>query len=63
MPSGAKSVSSSIIVGFNLSLSYISARAVPQRAIISVYHHVRRARHPLKQQGKWLPAEDEKLKE
>ncbi|KAF9076827.1 hypothetical protein BDP27DRAFT_1312657 [Rhodocollybia butyracea] len=38
-------------------------RAVPQRPIISVYHHVRRTHHPLKQQGKWLPAEDEKLKQ
>ncbi|KAJ4001808.1 hypothetical protein F5050DRAFT_1721546 [Lentinula boryana] len=38
-------------------------RAVPQRPIISVYHHVRRTRHPLKAQGKWLPAEDQKLKE
>ncbi|KAE9410172.1 hypothetical protein BT96DRAFT_805926 [Gymnopus androsaceus JB14] len=39
------------------------SEAVPQRPIISVYHHVRRSHHPLKQQGKWLPAEDDKLKE
>ncbi|KIK67966.1 hypothetical protein GYMLUDRAFT_36767 [Collybiopsis luxurians FD-317 M1] len=38
-------------------------RAVPQRHVVSVYHHVRRSHHPLKQQGKWLPAEDQKLKE
>ncbi|KAJ3932541.1 MAG: hypothetical protein NXY57DRAFT_893961 [Lentinula lateritia] len=39
------------------------SKAVPQRPIISVYHHVRRTRHPLKAQGKWLPAEDAKLQE
>ncbi|KAJ1308575.1 hypothetical protein OPQ81_004274 [Rhizoctonia solani] len=33
-------------------------RAVPQRPIIAVYHHVRRTHHPLKQQGKWTPEED-----
>ncbi|KAM6496056.1 hypothetical protein JOM56_008762 [Amanita muscaria] len=32
--------------------------AVPQRPIISVYHHVRRTYHPLKLQGKWTPEED-----
>ncbi|KAJ7490397.1 hypothetical protein B0H11DRAFT_1719252 [Mycena galericulata] len=35
--------------------------AVPLRPIIAVYHYVRRARHPLKQQGKWHPDEDVKL--
>ncbi|KAJ3754907.1 hypothetical protein EV360DRAFT_50714 [Lentinula raphanica] len=38
-------------------------KAVPQRPIISVYHYVRRKHHPLKAQGKWLPAEDLKLQE
>ncbi|KAF8709365.1 Required for nuclear transport of RNA pol II C-terminus 1, partial [Rhizoctonia solani] len=33
-------------------------RAVPQRPIIAVYHHVRRTHHPMKQQGKWTPEED-----
>ncbi|KAJ7068448.1 hypothetical protein C8F01DRAFT_1336220, partial [Mycena amicta] len=37
------------------------ARAVPQRPVSAVYHHLRRARHPLKQQGKWRPEEDDKL--
>ncbi|KAF7301819.1 Carbohydrate esterase family 9 protein [Mycena indigotica] len=37
------------------------ARAVPQRPLNAIYHHLRRARHPLKQQGKWTEAEDEKL--
>ncbi|KAJ6539526.1 hypothetical protein B0H19DRAFT_1179462 [Mycena capillaripes] len=35
--------------------------AVSQRPIISVYHYVRRAHHPMKQQGKWRPDEDAKL--
>ncbi|CAE6481778.1 unnamed protein product [Rhizoctonia solani] len=33
-------------------------RAVPQRPIIAVYHHVRRTHHPMKQQGKWTSEED-----
>lgn len=37
--------------------------AVPQRPIIAVYHHVRRAFHPKKQQGKWTPEEDSILKQ
>ncbi|KAJ8086812.1 RNA polymerase I enhancer binding protein [Marasmius tenuissimus] len=37
--------------------------AVPLRPIISVYHHVRRKRNPLQKQGKWMPAEDDKLRE
>ncbi|KAI6130384.1 hypothetical protein EDD16DRAFT_1470765 [Pisolithus croceorrhizus] len=37
--------------------------AVPQRPIIAVYHHVRRAFHPKKQQGKWTPEEDILLKQ
>ena len=40
-----------------------SALAVPLRPIISVYHHVRRKRNPLQKQGKWMPAEDDKLRE
>ncbi|KAF8195693.1 hypothetical protein K438DRAFT_1826365 [Mycena galopus ATCC 62051] len=35
--------------------------AVAERPIIAVYHYVRRARHPLKQQGKWRADEDVKL--
>ncbi|KAH7887607.1 hypothetical protein F5I97DRAFT_1805530 [Phlebopus sp. FC_14] len=37
--------------------------AVPQRPIIAVYHHVRRTFHPKKQQGKWMPEEDNLLKQ
>ncbi|KAK7470467.1 RNA polymerase I enhancer binding protein [Stygiomarasmius scandens] len=37
--------------------------AVPQRPIISIYHHVRRTYHPFKQQGKWSTEEDDKLRE
>ncbi|KAH7914403.1 hypothetical protein BJ138DRAFT_1143950 [Hygrophoropsis aurantiaca] len=37
--------------------------AVPQRPIIAVYHHVRRSFHPKKQQGKWMPEEDNLLKQ
>ncbi|KAF8505698.1 hypothetical protein F5888DRAFT_1651153 [Russula emetica] len=36
--------------------------AVPMRPIIAVYHHVRRAYHPLRAQGKWMPSEDALLK-
>ncbi|KAI9574671.1 hypothetical protein HD554DRAFT_2010136 [Boletus coccyginus] len=36
--------------------------AIPQRPIIAVYHHVRRAFHPKKQQGKWMPEEDDLLR-
>ncbi|KAK7696166.1 hypothetical protein QCA50_000817 [Cerrena zonata] len=32
------------------------------RPIIAVYHHVRRAYHPLAQQGRWMPAEDNALR-
>ncbi|KAF9268135.1 hypothetical protein L218DRAFT_853597 [Marasmius fiardii PR-910] len=39
------------------------AGAVPLRPVISVYHHVRRKRNPLQKQGKWMPAEDDKLRE
>ncbi|OBZ70249.1 Cyclin-D-binding Myb-like transcription factor 1 [Grifola frondosa] len=35
--------------------------ALHLRPIIAVYHHVRRTRHPLKQQGRWVPAEDDLL--
>ncbi|KAF7792820.1 hypothetical protein EIP86_003920 [Pleurotus ostreatoroseus] len=37
--------------------------ALHLRPIISVYHHVRRIWHPLRGQGKWMPAEDAALKE
>ncbi|KAH8830434.1 hypothetical protein DL96DRAFT_1592888 [Flagelloscypha sp. PMI_526] len=33
----------------------------PGRPIIAIYHHVRRARHPLKHQGKWTDQEDANL--
>ncbi|EJD01617.1 uncharacterized protein FOMMEDRAFT_88468 [Fomitiporia mediterranea MF3/22] len=36
---------------------------VPLRPVVAVYHHVRRAFHPLKQQGKWMPAEDDVLRQ
>jgi len=32
------------------------------RPIIAIYHHVRRAYHPLRAQGKWMATEDELLK-
>jgi len=35
--------------------------ALHLRPIIAVYHHVRRTRHPLSQQGKWMPSEDDLL--
>ncbi|KAJ3525663.1 hypothetical protein NMY22_g10482 [Coprinellus aureogranulatus] len=38
-------------------------KAVPQRPIVAVYHHVRRKNHPLKQRGAWSEAEDGRLKE
>ncbi|KDR83959.1 hypothetical protein GALMADRAFT_55649 [Galerina marginata CBS 339.88] len=37
--------------------------AIPLRPIIAVYHHVRRAYHPMKQQGPWKAHEDEALKQ
>ncbi|KAG2154946.1 uncharacterized protein EDB93DRAFT_125166 [Suillus bovinus] len=37
--------------------------ALALRPIIAVYHHVRRAFHPKKQQGKWMPEEDAVLKQ
>ncbi|OAX44502.1 hypothetical protein K503DRAFT_764917 [Rhizopogon vinicolor AM-OR11-026] len=37
--------------------------AIALRPIIAVYHHVRRAFHPKKQQGKWMPEEDAVLKQ
>jgi hypothetical protein len=40
----------------------VIAAAVPMRPIIAVYHHVRRAYHPLRAQGKWVPAEDASLR-
>lgn len=39
------------------------ASALALRPIIAVYHHVRRAFHPKKQQGKWMPEEDVVLKQ
>ncbi|KZV75088.1 hypothetical protein PENSPDRAFT_571935 [Peniophora sp. CONT] len=38
------------------------ARAVPERPLIAVYHHVRRKRNPLGGQGKWTESEDDTLK-
>ncbi|VDC04086.1 unnamed protein product [Peniophora sp. CBMAI 1063] len=38
------------------------ARAVPQRPLNSVYHHVRRKRNPLAGQGRWTEAEDDALR-
>ncbi|PCH40916.1 hypothetical protein WOLCODRAFT_71536 [Wolfiporia cocos MD-104 SS10] len=35
--------------------------ALHLRPITAVYHHVRRTRHPLGNQGKWMPSEDELL--
>ncbi|KAJ7180287.1 hypothetical protein C8R43DRAFT_870256 [Mycena crocata] len=35
--------------------------AVAQRPLIAVYHYLRRAHHPLGQQGKWSPEQDAKL--
>ncbi|KAF7355475.1 Carbohydrate esterase family 9 protein [Mycena sanguinolenta] len=35
--------------------------ALTLRPIIAVYHYVRRARHPMKGQGKWQPEEDARL--
>ncbi|KAF7292326.1 Nucleolar protein [Mycena chlorophos] len=37
------------------------SKAVPLRPVTAVYHHVRRARHPLKLQGRWTAEEDDKL--
>jgi hypothetical protein len=39
-----------------------AAAAVPMRPIIAIYHHVRRAHHPLRAQGKWMSSEDALLK-
>ncbi|KAH8118743.1 hypothetical protein DFH11DRAFT_1502596 [Phellopilus nigrolimitatus] len=36
---------------------------IPQRPVVAVYHHVRRSYHPMKQQGKWMPAEDDFLRQ
>ncbi|KAI5116616.1 hypothetical protein M0805_009197 [Coniferiporia weirii] len=36
---------------------------VPQRPVVAVYHHVRRSYHPMKQQGKWMPSEDDTLRQ
>ncbi|KAJ6515701.1 hypothetical protein C8R45DRAFT_810574 [Mycena sanguinolenta] len=35
--------------------------ALTLRPIVAVYHYVRRARHPMKGQGKWQPDEDARL--
>ncbi|ELU45902.1 nucleolar protein [Rhizoctonia solani AG-1 IA] len=48
----------SLYDAFATILTLLVARAVPQRPIIAVYHHVRRTHHPMKQQGKWTPEED-----
>jgi hypothetical protein len=44
-------------------LFYHPAAAVPQRPLIAIYNYVRRVYHPLKYQGKWMPAEDESLRQ
>ncbi|KAI0082535.1 hypothetical protein K474DRAFT_1585529 [Panus rudis PR-1116 ss-1] len=36
--------------------------ALHLRPIIAVYHHVRRTYHPLSQQGRWMPSEDDALR-
>ena len=48
-------------VGLHL-LTYVSARAVPQRGVKSVFYHVRRARDSLGKAGRWSAAEDEQLR-
>lgn len=47
----------------NTHLTPFLAAAVPLRPIIAVYHHIRRSYHPLKQQGRWVPHEDDALKQ
>lgn len=47
----------------NTLLTLFLAAAVPLRPIIAVYHHIRRSYHPLKQQGRWAPHEDDALKQ
>ncbi|KIP08350.1 hypothetical protein PHLGIDRAFT_104482 [Phlebiopsis gigantea 11061_1 CR5-6] len=37
--------------------------SVHLRPITAVYHHVRRLWHPMRGQGKWVPAEDDSLRE
>ncbi|EKM59747.1 uncharacterized protein PHACADRAFT_114905 [Phanerochaete carnosa HHB-10118-sp] len=37
--------------------------ALHLRPIAAVYHHVRRLWHPLRGQGRWVPAEDENLRD
>ena len=39
------------------------ASHVPSRPVVAVYHHIKRAFHPMKQQGKWTPAEDDTLRQ
>ena len=41
---------------------YVSARAVPQRGVKSVFYHVWRANDCLARAGKWTAAEDEQLR-
>ena len=48
---------------FTLTRRLIQAYAVPQRPVNSVYHYVKRAYHPLKQQGRWSEDEDARLKQ
>jgi hypothetical protein len=43
-------------------LIYVTARAVPQRGVKSVFYHVRRARDSLGKAGKWSAAEDDQLR-
>jgi len=69
LPSSWKSVRSfplaTLRVPFiELTVSVLSfpAKALPDRPIIAVYHHLRRLFHPLKGQGHWSKEEDENLK-
>ena len=58
---GLHLVRAQLLVGIVFS-DIIIATAVPMRPIIAIYHHVRRAYHPLRAQGKWMPSEDALLK-
>lgn len=44
-------------------ITSVSARAVPERGVKSIFYHVRRARDSLGKAGKWDAAEDEQLRQ
>jgi hypothetical protein len=53
------------LVGFYYEVTVdlcVSARAVPQRGVKSVFYHVKRARDSLGKAGKWDVVEDEHLR-